>query len=95
MGSGRSGSRGFGAARVQELLEDLDALVDGPRLTLQLGRDGGRVSVGSGKTPLYLRTGGRGWRRINRRARREILLAWIQGAACVTRGRLLIGRAVR
>lgn len=86
---GRSVSRAVG---VQELLEDLDALCDGPGLTLHLGRDGGRVTVGSPRQALLLRSGGRAWKRITRRERSETLLGWIRDAAGVTRSRLEIGK---
>ena len=80
------------AVGVQELLEDLDALCDGPGLTLHLGRDGGRVTVGSPRQALLLRTGGRAWKRITRRERSEALLGWIRDAAGVTRSRLHLGK---
>ncbi len=85
---GRSGSP---SAQVQELLEDLDALCDGPGLTLHLGRDGGRVTVGAARQALLFRSGGRGWKRVTRRERLETLLGWIRDAALVTRSRLRIG----
>lgn len=91
---GDVGSRSRGATSVKGLgLEDLAALCDGPGLTLHLGREGGRARVGKGRKLLYRRAGGREWKRINRRARAEILLGWIQGALSVTRGRLLLGSA--
>ena len=91
---GDVGNRSRGAASVKGLgLEDLAALCDGPGLTLHLSRDEGRARVGKGKKPLYRRAGGREWKRVNRRARAEILLGWIREAASVTRGRLLVGRA--
>ena len=80
------------AVGVQQLLEDLDTLCDGPGLTLHLGRDGGRVTVGSPRQALMLRSGGRAWRRITRRERAEKLLGWIRDAAGATRGRLHAGK---
>lgn len=80
------------AVAVQELLEDLDALCDGPGLTLHLGRGGGRVTVGTARQVLLLRSGGRVWKRITRRERRETLLGWIRDAAGVTRSRLRFGK---
>jgi hypothetical protein len=88
----RGGRSGSPSAQVQELLEDLDALCDGPGLTLHLGRDGGRVTVGAARQALFLRSGGRGWKRITRRERRETLLGWIRDAAGITRSRLAAGR---
>ena len=82
------GLRESGAPRVPELLEDLDTICDGPGLTLHLGREGGRVTVGGTRQPIFRKTGGRAWKKVTRRVRREMLLAWIQGAAGVTRGRL-------
>lgn len=87
------GSRSGGpAVGVQELLEDLDALCDGPGLTLHLGRDGGRVTVGTPRQALLLRSGGRAWKRITRRERAETLLGWIRDAAGATRSRLQAGK---
>ncbi|HLY73743.1 MAG TPA: hypothetical protein VKU80_06450 [Planctomycetota bacterium] len=92
MGTFHGGRSGRAASQVQELLEDLDALCDGPGLTLHLGRDAGRVTVGRAKQALLLRSGGRVWKRITRRERRETLLGWIRDAAGVTRSRLPIGK---
>jgi len=87
------GSRsGRPSAAVQELLEDLEALCDGPGLTLHLGRDGGRVLVGSAKQALLSRSGGRAWKRITRRERSETLLGWIRDAAGAARSRLQFGK---
>ena len=80
------------AVAVQQLLEDLDALCDGPGLTLHLGRDGGRVTVGSPRQALLLRSGGRAWKRITRRERAETLLSWLRDAAGATRSRLPAGK---
>jgi hypothetical protein len=88
----RGGRSRSPSAEVQELLEDLDALCDGPGLTLHLGRDGGRVTVGRAKQALLLRSGGRVWKRITRRKRRETLLGWIRDAAGVARSRLRLGK---
>jgi hypothetical protein len=92
MGSVHGGRSGSPPVQVRELLEDLDALCDGPGLTLHLGRDGGRVTVGSRGQALLLRAAGRAWKRINRRERLEALLGWIRDAAGVTRSRLRAGR---
>lgn len=92
MGTFQAGRSGRAVALVQELLEDLDALCDGPGLTLHLGRDGGRVTVGTAKQALLLRSGGRAWKRVTRRERSETLLGWIRDAAGVTRSRLRLGK---
>lgn len=71
------------------LMEDLAILCDGPALTLRLGRDLGGVTLKSGRRLLYVGKGGRTWKRVTRRTRAKVLMAWVRDAASVARGRLL------
>lgn len=89
----RIGSRQGGArdADLDPLLEDIALLCDGPGLTVRLGRDLGTLTLKSEGRPLYAGKGGRTWKKVNRRTRAKVLLAWIREAASVARGRLLMG----
>jgi hypothetical protein len=69
-------------------IEDLAILCDGPALTLRLGRDLGGVTLKSGGKLLYAGKGGRAWKKVTRRTRAQVLLAWVRDAASVARGRL-------
>ena len=72
-------------------LEDLEVLCDGPALTVRLGRDLGGVTLKSGGRLLYAGKGGRTWRKVTRRTRAQVFLAWVRSAASVARGRLREG----
>ena len=93
MGVVRSRNHGAVAAVLGPLLEDLAILCDGPGLTVRLGRYLGGVTLKSGGRLLYVGKGGRAWKRVTRRTRTQLLVAWIRDAASVARGRLLMGRA--
>ena len=93
MGVFRSRHHGAVDTEVGLLLEDLAILVDGPTLTVRLGRDLGGVTLKSEGRLLFAGKGGRAWKRVTRRARAKVLMAWVRDAASVARGRLLLGRA--
>ncbi len=89
----RSRNHGAVEPEVGLLLEDLAILVDGPTLTVRLGRDLGGVTLKSEGRLLFAGKGGRTWKRVTRRTRTRLFLAWVRDAASVARGRLLLGRA--
>lgn len=89
----RSRNHGAVDAVLGPLLEDLAILVDGPGLTIRLSRDLGGVTLKSGRRLLYVGKGGRTWKRVTRRTRTQLLMAWVRDAASVARSRLLMGRA--
>ena len=96
MGGGMSvGSRSRRAMDEEEnpLMEDLAILCDGPGLTVRLGRDLGGVTLKSEGRLLFAGKGGRAWKKVTRRTRAKVLMAWVRDAASVARGRLLGGRA--
>jgi hypothetical protein len=93
MGVVRSRNHGALDTVVGPLLEDLAILCDGPTLSVRLGRDLGGVTLKSGGRLLFAGKGGRTWKRVTRRTRTQLLLAWVRDAASVARGRLLEGRA--
>jgi hypothetical protein len=89
----RSRNHGAVEPEVSPLLEDLAILVDGPGLIVRLGRDLGGVTLKSEGRLLFAGKGGRTWKRVTRRTRTRLFLAWVRNAASVARGRLLMGRA--
>ena len=89
----RSRNHGAVDTEVGLLLEDLAILCDGPTLTVRLGRDLGGVTLKSEGRLLFAGKGGRTWKRVTRRTRTRLFLAWVRDAASVARGRLLGGRA--
>ena len=91
MGVVRSRNHGAVAAELGPLLEDLAILCDGPGLTVRLGRDLGGVTLKSGGRLLYAQKGGRTWKKVTRRTRAQVLVAWVRDAASVARGRLRAG----
>lgn len=96
MGGGMSVGSGSRRAMDEEenpLVEDLAILCDGPGLTVRLGRDLGGVTLKSEGRLLFAGKGGRTWKRVTRRTRTRLFLAWVRDAASVARGRLLLGRA--
>jgi hypothetical protein len=93
MGVFRSRHHGAVDTEVGLLLEDLAILCDGPTLTVRLGRDQGGVTLKSEGRLLFAGKDGRTWKRVTRRTRTRLFLAWVRDAASVARGRLLLGRA--
>lgn len=90
MGVVGSRSRVSGALEGARVLVDLEDLVDGPGLVVHLGRGGASVSLKSGKTLLYRRTGGRAWRRMTRVLKAKALTSWIRDAAAVATARFVL-----
>lgn len=90
MGVVGSRSRSAGPFEGAGVLVDLEDLVDGPGLVAHLGRDGASVSLKSGRTLLYRRTGGRAWRRMTRALRAKALASWIRDAADIATARFVL-----
>lgn len=90
MGAVGSRSRVSDAIVGARVLVDLEDLVDGPSLVVHLGRDGASVSLKSGKTLLYRRTGGHAWRRMTRVLRARAFSSWIRDAAAVAAARFVL-----